>query len=238
MIVAISGLKGAGMSSLAKKICEEYNRRLAEKYDAKIFEEYQLSVCHVGDIWKKLMRDRGIMVDEKIRGFSFSNTPDDNKPIDAKLLEKIRKGKIIADGRNSAILCQIYGIPAYKIYLEASSKVRVGRFIRDVANAGSAYVRDPFDAWTYLNAQFGDEHSLCSVLYHHDLRPADFTADRVAIYKIAGKPLPQPLEVELYDQRINTNELDVQATFDRARPGINDYIKKLSQQGYPIDIVI
>jgi len=107
LVIAVSGLPGSGKTSLAKKLAE----RLGLRY------------LSLGEIFRKLARERNLTIEE------FSQVAEEDasidKLIDGKAVEEALKGCIVVDGHISAWILK--DIAHLKILVMAPLEVRVRR---------------------------------------------------------------------------------------------------------------
>lgn len=110
MRVTISGPPGSGKTTTCKKLSEKLN------LEAVVF----------GQIFRQLAQDRGMSLAEF--GALAETDPSIDKTIDSMILDVARTHPdIILESRLSAYMLVRNGIPAFKIYLDASPEVRMSR---------------------------------------------------------------------------------------------------------------
>ncbi len=110
MRITISGPPGSGKTTACSKLSERLG--LEAVVFGKIFRELaaekNLSLGELGDIAEK--------------------DPSIDKMIDSRILDIARSNEnIILESRLSAYMCARNGIPAFKIYIDASPEVRMSR---------------------------------------------------------------------------------------------------------------
>ena len=110
MIITISGPPGSGKSTACSKLSEKLG------LEAVIF----------GKIFRELAAEQNLSLGEL--GAMAEKDPSIDRMIDSRILE-IAKSKedIILESRLSAYMCVRNGIPAFKIYIDASPEVRMSR---------------------------------------------------------------------------------------------------------------
>jgi predicted cytidylate kinase len=110
MIITISGPPGSGKTTACSKLSE----RLGVK--AVVF----------GKIFRQLAAEKNLSLGEL--GAIAEKDPSIDKMIDSRILDIARESDdIILESRLSAYMCARHGIPALKVYLDASPKVRMSR---------------------------------------------------------------------------------------------------------------
>ncbi len=102
--VAISGLAGAGKSSLA--------RELAKALNFKLFS--------VGAFFRELAKEAGMSIEEYMKVAK----EELHKKVDSKVKELAKEGGWVLEGR---LTCIMAGKHAYKIFLKAPVEVRAAR---------------------------------------------------------------------------------------------------------------
>jgi cytidylate kinase len=107
VVITFSGLHGAGKSTHAKQIAEEFGLRYVS----------------AGDVARKVARDRGLtlteLTDLTARDASIDNALDDMTRREAK------KGSVVLDGQLAGWMARDFA--DIKVYLRAPLSIRVGR---------------------------------------------------------------------------------------------------------------
>ncbi|MBR4686522.1 MAG: AAA family ATPase [Candidatus Methanomethylophilaceae archaeon] len=110
MRITISGPPGSGKSTACSKLSEKLG------LEAVIF----------GKIFRELAAEKNLTLSEL--GAIAEKDPSIDKMIDSRILDIARANEdIILESRLSAYMCARNGIPALKIYLDASPDVRMAR---------------------------------------------------------------------------------------------------------------
>jgi len=110
MRITISGPPGSGKTTACSKLSEELG------LEAVVF----------GKIFRELAAEKNLSLGEL--GELAEKDPSIDKMIDSRILDIARENEdIILESRLSAYMCARNGIPAFKIYIDASPEVRMSR---------------------------------------------------------------------------------------------------------------
>jgi predicted cytidylate kinase len=110
MIITISGPPGSGKTTACSKLSERLG------LEAVVF----------GKIFRQLAAEQNLSLAEL--GAIAENDPSIDRMIDSRILEIAKANPdIILESRLSAYMCARNGIPAFKVYLDASPEVRMSR---------------------------------------------------------------------------------------------------------------
>ena len=110
MIITISGPPGSGKTTACSKLSERLG------LEAVVF----------GKIFRQLAAEKNLSLGEL--GDLAEKDPSIDKMIDSRILEIARNNPdIILESRLSAYMCVRNGIPAFKVYIDASPEVRMSR---------------------------------------------------------------------------------------------------------------
>ncbi|AMK13376.1 cytidylate kinase Cmk [methanogenic archaeon mixed culture ISO4-G1] len=110
MRITISGPPGSGKSTACSKLSERLG------LESVIF----------GKIFRQLAAEKNLSLGEL--GELAEKDPSIDKMIDSRILEIARANEdIILESRLSAYMCARNGIPAFKVYIDASPEVRMAR---------------------------------------------------------------------------------------------------------------
>jgi len=110
VVVAISGLHGAGKSTAAKALVKKFK---------------QLRYVCAGEIFRQLIKEHGMTLSEGSRYAEFH--PAIDRMIDRRISDAARGGKVLIDARLAGWMAKKADI---KIFLTAPTKVRVMRIAR------------------------------------------------------------------------------------------------------------
>jgi cytidylate kinase len=157
IVICISGMTGSGKSTVAKKIADKY----------------RLGYFSGGNALKSLAREEGYDSDvqgwwETPQGLMFlqqrMSDPAFDKKIDEKLLELAEKGNVVLDSWTMPWLLD----GGFKIWLEASPKVRAKRVVKrdgiSVEEAVKALKEKDEKTWAIYKSLYGFDLG-------HDLSP-------------------------------------------------------------------
>ncbi|MCL2607877.1 MAG: AAA family ATPase [Methanomassiliicoccaceae archaeon] len=110
MRITISGPPGSGKTT----VCNKLAARLS--YDAVVF----------GKIFRDIASERGLSLSEL--GDIAEKDRSIDELIDSRILQLAReKDNVILESRLSAYMLTRHGIPAFRVYLEASPEIRIER---------------------------------------------------------------------------------------------------------------
>jgi predicted cytidylate kinase len=109
--VTVGGPPGSGTSTL----CRLLKERLGLVY------------IYAGEIFRDRAKELGLTLAEF--GDLCEEDPSHDMRLDKEMLEMARKGNVLLEGRMIGPLCRREGIPAYRIYMHADSRVRAERLL-------------------------------------------------------------------------------------------------------------
>lgn len=123
MRITISGPPGSGKTTACKGLSEELGMK------AVVF----------GQFFREFAAEKGLSLGEL--GALAEKDPSIDRMIDSKILDVARTHEdIILESRLSAYMLSKNGIPAFKIYLDASPEVRIARVgLREGEDPAEAY---------------------------------------------------------------------------------------------------
>ena len=175
MRITISGPPGSGKTTACRKLSEKLGM------DAVVF----------GEFFRKLAKERGMTLAEF--GKLAENDPSIDKMIDAMILDAAKKDSdIILESRLSAHMLTSNGIPAFRIYLEASPETRIRR-------VGIREGESPEEVYRHTIERQSSEAKRYKMYYDIDIE------DR-----------------SVYDLILNTDDLDPDQVVDRILKGIEE----------------
>jgi predicted cytidylate kinase len=113
MLITISGPSGSGKSSVAKVLSEKLG----------------LPTVDVGRIFRRMAKEKGMSVGE------FGRYAEKHKKLDEELDERVirmarRRKDLILQSRLAGLMTARYGMPAVRIWIDASTKTRAARISR------------------------------------------------------------------------------------------------------------
>ena len=113
MLITISGLSGSGKSTAAKGLSERLG----------------IPTVDVGTIFRAMAAKRGMDVVEF--GRYVEEHPEIDRELDKAMMRKAkRSGDLILQGRLAGLMTAKEGLPAVRIWIDASAKVRASRVAR------------------------------------------------------------------------------------------------------------
>jgi|DewCreStandDraft_1066081.scaffolds.fasta_scaffold01216_6 cytidylate kinase len=109
MLITISGTPGSGKTTVARLLSQ------------------RLGLPHVyaGDLYRREAERRGLSLEEFNQLSARDHTID--RQLDERMIDALRQGNAIVEGRLVAFFARKLGIPAFKVYLTASEAVRARR---------------------------------------------------------------------------------------------------------------
>ena len=164
MRITISGPPGSGKTTVCSLLSEELS------IDSVVF----------GKIFREYAAERGLTLSEL--GAIAEKDPSIDETIDSRIVEIARTHEsMIFESRLSAYMLSRNGISAFKVYLDASPKVRVQRIGRRDGESEADAERNTLDRQTseakrymkYYNIDINDKSIYDLVINTDDLMPED-----------------------------------------------------------------
>lgn len=113
MLITISGLSGSGKSTAAKGLSERLG----------------IPTVDIGQIFRAMAKKRGM--DVVAFGKYVEEHPEIDRELDAAMVRKARRdGDLILQGRLAGLMTAKEGLPAVRVWIAASSRVRASRVAR------------------------------------------------------------------------------------------------------------
>jgi predicted cytidylate kinase len=109
MLITISGVPGSGKTTVAKLLAA------------------RLGLPHVyaGDLYRQEAKRRGLSLEEFNALAERDHSID--RALDAQMADRARQGDVVLEGRLAGYLAAANGLPALKVWLDASDEVRAHR---------------------------------------------------------------------------------------------------------------
>ena len=174
MRITISGPPGSGKTT----VCSILSQRLS--IDSVVF----------GRIFREYAAERGLTLQEL--GAIAEKDPSIDETIDSRILEIAGKNKdMIFESRLSAYMLSRNNIPALKVYLDASPKVRVERIGKRDGESEEEAEKNTLDRQAseakrymkYYNIDINDKSIYDLIVVTDDLTPEDVTDRIIAAMK-------------------------------------------------------
>lgn len=109
LIITVGGPPGAGTTTFSKMLADLLGLRYV----------------YAGQIFREEAKRRGLTLEEFSR--MAEKNEDIDKELDSLMLEEIRKGRIVAEGRLTGPLAKREGIECFSIWMDAHPRIRAGR---------------------------------------------------------------------------------------------------------------
>jgi cytidylate kinase len=124
MLITISGLPGSGKTTVARLVARELG----------------LEHVYAGEIFRRQAEERGIPLAEYLRMAETDEAID--RELDAQMLARATRGQAVLEGRLAAYIAQQAGVPALKVFLDASEAVRAERIAGREGGATAERLRE------------------------------------------------------------------------------------------------
>jgi len=168
MRITISGPPGSGKTTVCNKLAAELS------YDAVVF----------GRIFRDIAAERGLSLSEL--GDTAEKDRSIDELIDSRILQLARENdNMILESRLSAYMLTRHGIPAFRVYLDASSDVRIRRI-------GTRENETPEQTMKITAEREASEAKRYMMYYGIDIN-----------------------DTEIYDLIVNTDELDADSVVEK-----------------------
>ncbi|MCD6383743.1 MAG: AAA family ATPase [Thermoplasmata archaeon] len=109
MRITVGGPPGSGTTTFSKELA----KRLSLRY------------VYAGEIFRKEAKRRGLTLEEFSR--LAEENPEIDRSLDRLMLEEIRKGNVVAEGRLTGPLGKKEGIECFSIWMDAHPRIRAQR---------------------------------------------------------------------------------------------------------------
>ncbi len=112
MLITISGTPGSGKTTVARLLSERLG----------------LPHIYAGDLYRREAERRGMTLEQLNRESERDHTID--RQLDQLVVEALKRGQAIVEGRLAAFFARLENIEAFKVYLTADERVRAERVRR------------------------------------------------------------------------------------------------------------
>src|SRR2546426_12621800 len=109
MLVTISGLPGSGKTTVARLVAEALG----------------LEHVYAGDIFRKQAEAHGLSLEEYLR--QAETDPSIDRELDDQMRRRAERDNAVLEGRLSGYVADQAGMPALRVFLDASEPVRAER---------------------------------------------------------------------------------------------------------------
>lgn len=124
MLITISGLPGSGKTTVARLVA----RDLA------------LEHVYAGNVFRRQAETHGLTLEEYVRRAETDSSID--RELDRQMEERAARGRAVLEGRLAAFMAERAGVPALRVFLEASEAVRAGRITGREGGAAAERLRE------------------------------------------------------------------------------------------------
>jgi cytidylate kinase len=170
MLITISGLPGSGKTTVARLVAAELG----------------LEHVYAGNIFRRQAEAAGLTLPEYLRRAETDPTID--RQLDDRMRERARTGNAVLEGRLAAFMAKEAGVPALKVYLDASEAVRATRITTREGGATAERLQEiqarETSDWQRYRGIYGvdyHDHSLYDVVVETDRRtPEDLAKEIVS----------------------------------------------------------
>jgi predicted cytidylate kinase len=155
MVITISGLPGSGKTTVARLVARELG----------------LEHVYAGEIFRRQAQQRGIPLAEYLKMAETDESID--RDLDAQMLARAAAGSAVLEGRLTAYIADKAGVPALRVFLDASEDVRAERITGREGGATTERLRE-------IQAREASDRRRYRVLYgvdYHDRRRYDLVME-------------------------------------------------------------
>jgi predicted cytidylate kinase len=111
VLITISGLPGSGKTTVARLVARELG----------------LEHVYAGDIFRRQATEAGVSLEEYARRAERDHSID--RALDDQMRRRAARGDAVLEGRLAAFMAEEVGVPALRVYLDASEAVRAARIV-------------------------------------------------------------------------------------------------------------
>jgi predicted cytidylate kinase len=112
VLITISGLPGSGKTTVARLVAQTLG----------------LEHVYAGDVFRKQAGAAGLTLEEYARRAERDHTID--RRLDDAMRARAKRGDAVLEGRLAAFMAEEAGVPALRVYLDASEAVRARRITK------------------------------------------------------------------------------------------------------------
>jgi predicted cytidylate kinase len=109
VLITISGLPGSGKTTVARLVADAL----------------RLEHVYAGDIFRRQAEAEGLSLEEYARRAETDHSID--RRLDAQMRSRATRGNAVLEGRLAAFMAEEAGVPALRVFLDASERVRAER---------------------------------------------------------------------------------------------------------------
>jgi predicted cytidylate kinase len=178
VLITISGLPGSGKTTVARLVADELG----------------LEHVYAGNIFRQQAAAHGLSLEEYLR--RAETDPSIDRELDRRMQERAARGDAVLEGRLAAFMAEQAGVPALRVFLDASEEVRAERITGREGGQATQRLRETQAREASDRKRYRD---LYGVDYHdkdrYDLvidtdhrTPADLAGEIVAKARAQGGP--------------------------------------------------